>query len=95
MAIHFFAPSFALGKLTGSEVLLPPSILPCSTLHIPTSAQGWLSPCPEGMPEDEFSGTTFGLPFCRKQDPCCPLGQLVEASGTTAIQSAKQFPLAV
>lgn len=65
------------------------SILPRSTLHVPTSAQGWLSPCPEGMPEDAFSGTTSGLAFCRKHDPSCSVEQLVEASVTTVRQNTK------
>lgn len=79
-------PQLALGELPGSSAT---STLPCSTRHIPASAQGWLSPCPEGMPEEEFSATASGLAFCRIWDRSCSPGQLVEASVTTVIQSTK------
>lgn len=65
------------------------SILPRSTWHIPASAQGRLSPGPEGMPEDEFSATASGLAFCRSWEPSCSPGQLFEASVATVTQSTK------
>lgn len=76
----------ALGEIPGPSAT---NILPCSTRHIPASAQGRLSPCPEGMSEDEFSPTTSGLAFCRTWEPSCSPGQLAEASVTTVIQSTK------
>lgn len=64
-------------------------ILPCSTWHIPASAQGWLSPRPEGMPEDESSATASALASCRICEPSCSPGQLDEASATAVTQSTK------
>lgn len=79
-------PQLALGELPGPSGT---SLLPCSTRHIPASAQGRLSPCPEGMPEEEFSATASGLAFCRTWGRSCSPGQLVEASVTAVTQSTK------
>lgn len=89
MVMRFLGPSFALGKLWSPSAT---GILPCSTLHIPSSAHSWLSPGPKGKLEDEFSGATSA--FCRKQGPSWAQGRPAEASDTTETQSTSQFPWA-